>query len=83
METALLTFLEYFDHQSCLYGFIWAGEEGLEDVFQDTCFLQFFVWHLMQTWVLHWVHTLSEKIEDIQKEIFEEFKHTYTDYQDN
>lgn len=37
----------------------------------------------MQTWVLHWVHTLSEKIEDIQKEIFEEFKHTYTDYQDN
>lgn len=37
----------------------------------------------MQTWVLHWVHTLSEKDKDLQEEIFKQLKHKYTHYKVN
>lgn len=62
-----------------------AGWEGMiwRRIFRTHIFCSFFAWHLMQTWVLHWVHTLSEKDKDLQEEIFKQLKHKYTHYKVN
>lgn len=65
------------------------GGQSLEEDFQGTYVFAVlpseisFAWHLMQTWVLCWVHTLSEKDEDLQDEILKELTHICTYYQDN